>query len=154
MYHACIEGVSLPCRSWTKYWLLLCRWLDFPDIVLDNSLVSLGFVRFAWLKDAWDSELGCLGTWDREGGDVSLASRVDEVKGITSKDTCWWRSNGRNGAGWFGVSFVYLHWHTVLVSRLSSKKVICSHFYSPWHAGSRLALADTVLKFYGNPSLY
>jgi len=32
------------------------------------------------------------------GGGVSLVSRVDEVKGITAKDTCWWRSNGKNGA--------------------------------------------------------
>ena len=37
------------------------------------------------VKDAWDGESGCFRTWDRVGGDVSLASRVDEVKGIVSK---------------------------------------------------------------------
>ena len=64
----------------------------------------------------WDSELGCVRTGDREGGDVLLASRVDEVKGITSRDTCYSRSNGRNEESSIGVSSVYLRWRTVSVS--------------------------------------
>jgi len=77
---------------------------------LIGSLVLLDFESLFGWKILEVTSLAVSGHGIVWGGGVALTSRVDEVKGITSQDTCWWQNNDRNEDSPVGVSSVYLCW--------------------------------------------